>query len=326
MSGPKVTTILQKSQPFFALERKGIPEVVISGVFAIKEGLEPPEGDLCHIILRSLLKPWQFLGLDVGDDDPMWAMGVSSHSAQVGHLERLEKLRTTIGASESDLVCPRSFPMDAHRAALAREHGEHPTRMNHPCSGKHLLYLAACKKYGYSFEQYWTDQHPIHKHITSFIGARLSEKPMWMVDSCGLPTICLSTFELLKLWEELSSSLDPKFQRLRALMTQNAWMVGGAKRLDTELMENGGGRIIAKEGADGLLIVSSVATSQEPSSIFFIKLASGYQQTYLALAFWSLLANRQNLNEPFRMIRDFLRSRLETWVPTDQGLHLIRKH
>jgi L-asparaginase len=326
VSSPKVPTILQKSQPFFALERKGIPEVVISGVYAAIEGSGPAEGDRCHIILRSLLKPWQFLGLDVGDDDSMWAMGLSSHSAQLNHIQELKKLCSTIGASESDLICPRSFPMDNHRAALAKEQGENPTRINHPCSGKHLLYLAACKKYGYSFEQYWTDQHPVHKHITSFIGSRLSEKPKWMVDSCGLPTICISSFELMRLWEELSSSLEDKFQRLRSLMTQNAWMIGGSKRLDTELMENGGGRIIAKEGADGLLIVSSVPIAQEPAAVFFIKLASGYQQTHLALALWSVLANRRGLNEPFLMIRDFLRSRLETWVPTDQGLHLIRKY
>lgn len=326
MSQPKILTILQKSQPLFALERKGVPEVIINGICASKDGHAPMEGDQCHVVIRSLFKPWQFLGLDVGDDSSMWAMGLSSHSAQKSHIEALSLLCEGIGASETDLVCPRSFPMDPQRAALAREHGEKPTRINHPCSGKHLIYLAACKKYGYSFDHYWSDQHPLHKHVTSFIGARLSEKPKWMVDSCGLPTISISSFELVSLWQELASSSDPRFQRVRKLMTQNSWMIGGAKRLDTELMENGGGRIIAKEGADGLLVVSSVATSHEPSSTYFVKLASGYQQTYLALALWTMLAHRKSLNEPMSMIRDFLRSRLETWVPTDQDLRLLRKY
>ena len=326
MNNAAWSTLIEKSRPLFALERKGVPEVVISGVCASVDGLAAPEGDECHIILRSLFKPWQFLALDIGDESPMWAMGLGSHSAQEEQLKALFQLCQGIGASESDLICPRSFPMDAQRAALARENGEQPNRMNHPCSGKHLVYLAACKKYGYSSDQYWTDQHPLHKHVTSFIGSRLTERPRWMVDSCGLPTICVSSFELLSLWQELASSAGKQFQRVRKLMTHHSWMIGGTRRLDTELMEKGRGRIIAKEGADGLLVVSSVATTQEPASTYFVKLASGYNQTYLALALWSMLVHRPNLNEPFKIIRDFLHSRIETWVPTDQDLNFLRKY
>ncbi len=323
-------TIYNNTRPFFAIERKNIPEIVIEGVWTYKKGDSKPLGDQVQVVMRSLFKPWQFMALDLlgdsldhGDKKQPWSMALSSHSGQEPHLTALGQLIREVEATESDLVCPRSYPMDIYAAALAKERGQPPSRLNHPCAGKHLAYIAACKKYGYSLDHYWSDQHPIHKRITSLIGTQIYEKPTWCTDSCGLPTLALSTFELVNLWQKLASSQEPRYGRARGLMIDHPLLVGGSKRLDSDLIEKGQGRILAKEGADGLLVVSSIPYENEPPSTCFIKLASGYNQTYLALALWSVLSQIEDLTPVFRTTREFLKTRLEHWIPSDQDFKVL---
>ncbi|MEI6397299.1 MAG: hypothetical protein WCO71_00890, partial [Pseudomonadota bacterium] len=54
---------LVDSKPLFAFTRKGISEVVVHGIVALKhQGLQLVGGDASTIIVtRSLLKPWQAL-------------------------------------------------------------------------------------------------------------------------------------------------------------------------------------------------------------------------------------------------------------------------
>jgi hypothetical protein len=87
-------------------------------------------------------------------------------------------------------------------------------------------------------------------------------------------------------------------------------------------MEVTKGKVIAKEGADGLLAVVALPDAGHPAATCLIKLASGYSATYLALALWSLLSRVQDLPPAFRTVVEYLRSRLERWVPGDQELVL----
>ena len=41
------------------------------------------------------------------------------------------------------LFCPRGFPLDPAIASLMQNSGIKPTRLHHPCAGKHLVTLAA---------------------------------------------------------------------------------------------------------------------------------------------------------------------------------------
>ncbi len=106
---------LLSSKPIFSFSRRGIPEVLIHGVTAFKTQDQTLKGDSADIMIvaRSLLKPWQALGAGgVVADDPVWAMSIASHSGQSIHLEQLQQLMERTGAKESELVCPRSYPID----------------------------------------------------------------------------------------------------------------------------------------------------------------------------------------------------------------------
>jgi len=319
-----ITTLISDQTPLFALARKGVAEVVVGGVSYFKAEGEKLTGSDPNVVLiaRSLLKPWQFLAADVAGDEPYWALGLASHSGQPHHMEQLRKLGEVAGAGEDELFCPRGFPLDPGISSVMQNSGIQPSRLHHPCAGKHLVQLAACRRYDYPLERYWNMEHPVQKRLASLIGQVVGEKPIWMTDSCGLPTIAVTARALVNMWERLALSDDPKTRQLRRLWTANTRLVGGYGRLDSDLMEVTQGRVLAKEGADGLLVLVSLPDNGQPVATCLIKLASGYSSTYLALALWSILSRSPGLPPVFATIVDYLRSRLERWVPGDQELVL----
>jgi len=313
---------LTDTKPLFGFQRKGILEVLVHGAVWWKSKGQPAQGEDLEIpvITRSLLKPWQFLACDVAGTDAFWAVGMASHSAQPQHIEALDALARIGHASEDDLMCPRGYPLDWAAAAKLRLAGEKPRRLHHPCSGKHLLMVAACRKHGFPIENYWHEDHPIQERLFGLIGREVGEKVTWATDGCGLPTVAMPARVLLQMWEKLGTDSNPKVVELRRLWTQNPRLVGGFRRLDSDLVEAGRGKILAKEGADGLLAVQSLADGDEPSATCIVKIDSGFSVPFLALGLWSHLSTRTDLPRPFAELTDYLRSRLEEWVPDDQEL------
>jgi L-asparaginase II len=323
-----MTTVLSHLMPLFALARKGVAEVVVSGVSYFKrEGQLAQGGDTnVMIVARSLLKPWQFLAADIADSgvalEPFWALGLASHSGQAPHMAALQKLAEAAQASEEDLFCPRGYPLDSAEAWLMQSAHLKPSRWHHPCAGKHLLAIAACRRHGFPIEKYWDVDHPLQKRLAFLIGQQLGERPLWMTDSCGMPTLAATARAQIQMWERLSQSTDEKVAVLRNLWMSQGRLIGGAGRLDSDLMEVSPGQILAKEGADGLLAMVALPEKGQPGATVFIKLGSGYNATHLALALWALLSKVSDLPAAFLPVVDYLKARLEKWVPADQELVL----
>lgn len=324
---PDRKTILDGGMPLFALERRGVPEVVAHGAAYLKlEGSDIQGSDpKIMITLRSLLKPWQFLAADINGQEPYWSLGLASHSGQAHHMLELARLADVAGAGEDELFCPREFPLDPAIAWQMRRDGHNPSRLTHPCSGKHLVALAACRQHGYATDQYWHQDHPLQKKLAAALGREINEKPIWLTDSCGLPTVAMTAKAQISMWERLARNEDARACQLKDLWLSNIRLVGGHGRLESDLMEVAPGRLLAKEGADGLLVLVALPSDQgvrEPSAVCLIKLAGGYNVSYLALALWSVLARAPSLPSPLMHVREYLRSRLEKWVPRDQELAL----
>jgi L-asparaginase II len=314
------------ARPLFSFSRKGIPEVVVHGIVAMKRQGQVLSGiDASSVLVtRSLLKPWQALasgGFDA--DHSYWAMGFASHSGEGVHLECLHKLIEATGASEQELVCPRVHPLDATVAASMRANGQSASRLHHPCAGKHLLMLAAAKKEGLSTEDYWHEDHPIQKRVHALVGREASEKLTWVTDSCGLPVASMSVRALMNMYERLALDQTAPVVNLKSLWLENSRLIGGSRRLDTDLMKASEKRVVAKEGADGLLVVQSLPSESESVSGCFVKIASGYNVSHLGIGLWCLLSSQNELSAPMVVLRDYLRSRLEEWVPKDQTLNVI---
>ena len=321
-----VPQLAESRSPHFALARQGIAEVVVTGASYMKVAGEAVAGDDpgLWVVARSLLKPWQFLATsqEIMGDAPYWALALASHSGQAHHRDALAQFAKEQNVGADQLICPRSYPMDSFEAFKLQLAKEPPSRLNHPCSGKHLAALAFAKSRGWSLDHYWDVEHPLQKQLSTMIGQQIGEKPIWLTDSCGLPTIAMPVRAHLKLWERFILSQEPAYQKVKDLWLKQYRLVGGIGRLESDIMEFGKGKLLAKEGADGLLVVASLPSTHEPAALAFIKLASGYHATYLALALWSLLSRSKQLTPTFTELSSYLKSRLEAWIPRDQELLL----
>lgn len=324
-------TSLYDSRPLFSFTRNGVPEVVVSGVAVLKRQGQPAPvpSDSLVFVSRSLLKPWQFLAMDSEQTESFWILGLSSHSGQPHHIEALKELMAATGGHESELVCPRSLPLDSAAAFTLRLAGggaEQPSRLYHPCSGKHLVMLAACRRLGFPIGTYFQSDHPLQRKVFNLVGREAGEKLSWVTDSCGLPAAVLSVRSHLQMWENLALSDAANVQAMKKAWLENPRLVGGLRRLDSDLIEASGRRVLAKEGADGLLMVQSLPEGSGGSgnvATCFIKIASGYHPGYMAIALWQLLSTQGSagsLPKVFVELGEYLRSRLEEWVPRDQEL------
>lgn len=312
--------------PIFSFERGQFSEVVVSGMTAMKtqgQVLQSRAADN-QIVTRSLLKPWQVMGTSLfKGHHPMWAMSIASHSGQPIHMDMLVELMAHLNVNENDLICPRSYPMDQSIAAQLRNSGEKPARLQHPCSGKHLIQLASAKSESLPVDTYWNEDHPVQKRIMSLVGKEANEKVSWLTDSCGLPVAIMSVRAILNMYERLALDQNDQAMMIKKLWTENPQLIGGKSRLDTEIIEFGAGRLLAKEGADGLLIVQSLPSDAGSVAGFFVKIASGHQTNHLALALYCELKRRPTLPAVFDELKDFLRSRIEEWAPRDQVLRSL---
>jgi L-asparaginase II len=122
--------------------------------------------------------------------------------------------------------------------------------------------LLACKMMGYSPQKYTSPQHPLQKLILQAIAAvsGVSTSTLKLgTDGCGLPTYCLPLSAGARIYAGLadpqSSDLEPShadaLHIIGSGMASAPEMVAGIGRFATELTQVTGGRMIAKEGADG---------------------------------------------------------------------------
>ena len=70
-------------------------------------------------------------------------------------------------------------------------------------------------------------------------------------DGCGLPTVSNTVSELAQLLAGLVRERDDDW--IWEAMVNHPDLIGGFNRLDSTIIKAGEGRVIAKEGADGLL-------------------------------------------------------------------------
>ena len=236
-----------------------------------------PEGRLvafqgdpqARTFLRSAAKPFQCLplllagaagrfGLDVADV----ALICASHGGTPAHVRRAGDLLARGGFGAADLLCGAHWPLDAAAAETLRGQGLEPTPLHNNCSGKHAGMLLACRMLDLPAETYLAPEHPwqqrILGHVLNFF--RLSPEEIGFgVDGCSVPTYHVPLLAAARAYAALA---DPGLAGIAGetaaavetvvrSMTGAPEMVAGPGRFTTRLMEATGGRVLAKEGAEG---------------------------------------------------------------------------
>lgn len=319
----RLSLLSTKSTPLFSLVRQGHQEVVVHGVACASDSELSGFADLT-IVARSLLKPFQALAIctealrmSAGE---LLVLAAASHSGQPEHIKALGLFAQDLKVDPEQLRCPACFPMDNEKAEGMRATGLAPARLCHPCAGKHLFMLAACVEAKWPLEDYLSGDHRIQKRIMDFVESYAQPSPQsstqWIPDSCGAPTAVLRATALANLWKRFAVDQTPAATSLKEAWIKSPYLSGGHGRLDSNLTATFAGRLIAKEGADGLLVVQSIEKGDTSTAL--VKIASGYNSKYLALGLIGALKRSEKLTVLFQELAGYLETQLSQYHPQDQ--------
>ena len=269
---------MERFREIAAATRGGLTESWHFGAAAVTT----PQGTLVgrvgsesvETFLRSATKPFQVLPLllaggierfDLSSSD--LALICASHGGTPRHVQGVQGLLDKGGLEESDLHCGVHQPFDTASAAALREVGERPSQLHNNCSGKHAGMLLACRLLELPIGDYLSVEHPLHSRILEEVSVvcRVDAGSVGVaIDGCGAPcfrtSLEVASRGFAALADPAASGLsDGRTEALRAVadaMTAEPEMVSGPGTFTTRLMEVTSGRVLAKEGAQGVYAVA----------------------------------------------------------------------
>lgn len=211
---------------------------------------------------RSAAKPFQLLPLvedggvaHFGLDRAMLALACGSHNAEPIHREVGARWLAALGLTEADLACgghPSLWPTLADQMI----HDDIvPTPLWSNCSGKHSALLAQARLHNWATSGYEEHGHPVQQRVAATIAAWSGLAPeslVWGVDGCTAAAVALSLRGMAVAYARLGVADQPAMRTVREAMIGEPYLLAGADRLDTVLMQAWPGRVIAKIGAEGV--------------------------------------------------------------------------
>lgn len=256
--------------PLVRVVRSGLEESLHLGHVAVCDAdgtLQAWAGDPAQLVFsRSCMKPIQAtLSLAAIEDEPLSdrevAVMCGSHNGELVHVAAVRALLERSGVGSDALQNPPGWPLDPQAMARAR----HQSQILHNCSGKHAGMLLACMRSGWDPATYPRRSHPLQRRITRAVQRICdADAPVVGVDGCGLPVHGMPLCAMATLFARLSRpermrELEPFAERAAAAMLAEPYLVGGNRRLDTDLMRETGD-VVAKEGAEALVCASLLSS------------------------------------------------------------------
>ncbi|MEB4615653.1 asparaginase [Leucobacter sp. M11] len=248
----------------FVESRHAGSAVVLSSDGEVIRELGAPEE---IIFTRSALKPLQSLamqtnGLVLGDTEEI-AISLASHTGTPGHIAIVERMLSSGGLVEDQLLCPADWPMDQVPRDAVIAAGGTRRRAAMCCSGKHAAMLLTCVANDWSIDDYTNPEHPLQQAIRDTVQRFTGERPAPIgVDGCGAPVLGLSLTGLARGVRRIATSeLSSPFPLHRTAATiiaaarQHPWVVEGPGRTDTIVSEQLG--VFAKFGAEGISVMTA---------------------------------------------------------------------
>lgn len=299
-------------EPLVDYRRNGVSETTIHG--AIAWATLDGGGRLVHSfggnVLcygRSMMKPLMIKPLAgvLGPvlDGAQRAISIASHN---GSSEHVAAAQSILREDEWGLM---QTPLDVPLVQFGRQ-VRRPRRWYHCCSGEHAAILRGCLLKGWSRAGYTLPHHPFFlayiDEIRRTLGA--SWEPLRVArDGCGLPTISNTVTELAILYAALSARREEDWIWEAAVTHPD--LIGGFNRVDSTILKACGGKVLAKEGADGLLGLAIVHNDFPNGLGVVIKIAHGWNSRatwYLARAVLGVLGFELRNPYPLHRQKAFL--------------------
>lgn len=235
--------------------------------------------------LRSSAKPFQALPVVAsgaadrfGFTEQEIAIACGSHNGESMHVEAVRSILRKVGIDENALKCGAHEPYSQEVARELIRKQEQPSVLQNNCSGKHAAMLALAKHIGASVETYDEPSNPVQrmiaKTVSDFSGVP-AENIVIATDGCGAPIFAIPVRAMALMYGRLVSPLSEIGPETRGACSRivNAMigfpeMIGGTtKRLDTELMRAGRGRLVSKIGAEGVYTVGVLPSKEWPNGL-----------------------------------------------------------
>ncbi len=296
-------------EPLVDYRRNGVSENTIHGAVAWFTG-----GKLVHSfggnVLcygRSMMKPFYIKvfaeELKHSTDWRQKAISVSSHNGTAEHVEAAQSL---LSEGEWGLM---QTPLDLPLVQFGRQ-VRRPRRWFNNSSGHHAAILKGARIKGWNRAGYTLPSHPVYleflKVVRRYLGSDF--EPLRVArDGDGLPTISMTVKELAQCYAGLAKFKDEDW--IWESMVRHPDLVGGFNRLDTTIIKSGEGKVIAKEGADGLLGMAITHPDYPEGLGVVIKVAHGWnpQATwYVARGILGVLGIELRNPYPLRRQKAFL--------------------
>ena len=290
-------------EPLIDYRRAGVSETTIHGAVAWAHGDEVIHqfggNVLCYG--RSMMKPLMMKVFAKALESTSWeqrAISVASHNGAPEHIEAAQSLllRDEWGMMQT--------PLDVPLVQFGRQ-VRRPRRWYHCCSGEHSAIVRGCREMGWSKVGYTLPSHPFFQgylQVLKNIFGQDWEPKRVARDGCGLPTLSNTVSELALSFANLTQQRDEDW--IWEAMVRHPDLIGGFNRLDSTIIKAGEGKVVAKEGADGLLGLGVIHPDYPKGLGVVIKIAHGWnaQATwYIARAVLGVLGIE--LRNPYALHR-----------------------
>lgn len=295
-------------EPLVDYRRNGVSENTVHGAVSWYSGNRPIHSFGGNVLCygRSMMKPFY---IKVFAEElktcniQQKAISVSSHNGTAQHVDAAQSL---LDESEWGLMLT---PLDLPLVQFGRQ-VRRPRRWYNNSSGHHAAILAGAKVRGWNRAGYTLPSHPVFTEYMKIVKKYLGNtwEPLKIArDGDGLPTVSMTVNELAKCYAGLVK--NKKEDWIWDAMVQEPDLVGGYNRLDTTIMKSCNGKVIAKEGADGLLGMAIDHPDYPDGLGIVIKIAHGWnpQATwYIARSILGVLGFELRNPYPLKRQKAFL--------------------
>ena len=214
---------------------------------------------------RSCAKPFQVLpflnsgGFDaVGWGEEQLALACASHGGEPEHVALVGNMLHDVGLEEGDLACGPHEPLTQRGVKKIREAGSRFTRLHNNCSGKHTAMLAWSHHKGWTTRGYELREHSVQRAIINEIALWTDipcSKITLAVDGCGVVVFGMTLERMALAYSRFARAAyrgEENPQRVVSAMGHQPFLVGGTDRIDSILIAETQGRVVAKVGAEGV--------------------------------------------------------------------------
>lgn len=239
--------------PLVDYRRNGVSENTVHGAVAWFSGHDLIHSFGGNVLCygRSVMKPFY---IKVFKDELLEttnsmqkAISLASHNGTAEHVAAAQSL---LSEGEWSLM---QAPLDLPLVQFGRQ-VRRPRRWYNNSSGHHAAILKGCRIKGWNRVGYTLPSHPLFEAYLEVVKEALGEsyKPLQIArDGDGLPTVAMTVKELAQCYGSLAR--DQNKDWIWKAFTEHPDLIGGFNRLDTTVIKSCKGKVIAKEGADGLL-------------------------------------------------------------------------